>query len=69
MDSVPQDKNPSKVGFDFKSNAKTIDGVAFDTYEMTTKFDPNDPKAAQAQQMMAMVYGPNGIERRIWGRR
>ncbi len=59
--AIPQDKNPTKMAFEYKPAAKTIDGVSFDAYDISMKADPNDPRAAQAQQMMAMVYGPNGM--------
>lgn len=59
--AVPQDNSPAKMAFNFKTDAKTIDGVSFDSYEASIKTDPNDPKAAQAQQISAMVFGANGL--------
>jgi hypothetical protein len=41
-------------------NAKTVDGVSFDKIATTFAGDPNDAQAAQVQQMMAMMYGPEG---------
>ncbi len=40
--------------------AKTVDNVPFDLVE--TKIDPaaNNPQAAQAQQAMSFIYGPDG---------
>ena len=40
--------------------SKTVDGVPFDLVE--TKVDPaaNNPQAAQAQQAMSFIYGPDG---------
>jgi hypothetical protein len=61
MAVVPQDKNPTKMGFEVTPDAKTVDGVSLDSFQVTTNADPNDPKAAQAQQMMKMMYGPNGV--------
>lgn len=40
---------------------KTIDGVKLDTYSMKLNLDPNDAASAQAQQMISMMYGRNGI--------
>jgi len=40
---------------------KTVDGVKLDTYSMKLNFDPNDAASAQAQQMISMMYGRNGI--------
>lgn len=41
--------------------AKTVDGVTFDS--ITTAMNPNnkDPAAMQQAQIMAMVYGPGGV--------
>ena len=58
--AAPQD-SPAKMAVEFKPDAKTIDGVTFDTYDASIKTDPNDPKAAQAQQISAMVFGANGL--------
>ena len=42
-------------------NAKTVDGVSFDA--LKSEIDPaaNNGAAAQAQQMMSYVYGPDGV--------
>lgn len=42
-------------------NGKTVEGVTFDVVKTEFKFDQNDPNAAQAEQMMKMMYGPNGM--------
>ena len=39
----------------------TTDGVQVQPYNIKFDFDPNDPMAAQQKQIMAMMYGPNGI--------
>jgi hypothetical protein len=39
----------------------TMDGVQMQPYNMKFDFDPNDPMAAQQKQVMAMMYGPNGL--------
>lgn len=51
-----------KSGFDVTlGEPKTVDGVKLETYSMKFKFDPNDAMGAQAQQMISIVYGRNGI--------
>jgi hypothetical protein len=41
-------------------NARTVDGVSFDAIRTDFKMDPDDPSAAQAEQVMSMMYGPDG---------
>jgi hypothetical protein len=54
-------KGAAAPKFEVTPDAKTVDGVKLDSYSMKMEFDQNDPSAAQAQQMMAMIYGPNGM--------
>lgn len=54
-------KEAGKVSLDVNPGAKTVDGVKLDSYTMNIQMDPNDPRAAQMQQMMTMIYGPNGM--------
>jgi hypothetical protein len=61
MSMAPKENNPVKAKFELTPNAKTIDGVKLDAFTMKMELDENDPQAAQAQQMMAMIYGPNGM--------
>jgi hypothetical protein len=42
-------------------NAKTLDGISFDSLQTTMTPDPNNPMAQQQAQMMALMYGPNGM--------
>jgi hypothetical protein len=42
-------------------NAKTFGGISFDSVATKITPDPNDPQAAQMQQGMTMMYGPNGM--------
>jgi hypothetical protein len=57
-----QDQPEVKVDFQVQEGAKTVGGVKLDQYKMNMEMDAeNDPQAAQAQQMMAMMYGPNGL--------
>jgi hypothetical protein len=41
--------------------AKTVDGVAFDQVSTTMNANANDPMAQQQQQVMAFMYGPQGM--------
>ena len=50
--------NQPKTKTSFTPNAKTIDGVSFTQF--TTKVSGDEGTAAQAEQIMAMMYGPNG---------
>lgn len=51
-----------KVSMEFQDGAKTVAGVKLDQYKMNMDIgEPDSPQAAQAQQMMAMIYGPNGM--------
>ena len=47
------------IKFTLTPNAKTVDGVSFSQF--TEDIDGNAPNAAQAKQMFAMMYGPNGM--------
>ncbi len=60
MKTGPQSTN-APMTFDFKPDAKTVDGVSFDHFQANLAMDQNDPKAAQAQQAIALLYGPNGV--------
>jgi len=60
LKSGPQSTN-APMTVDFKPDDKTVDGVTFDHLQSNLAMDPNDPKAAQAQQAIALLYGPNGI--------
>jgi hypothetical protein len=50
-----------KVNFNVQPAAKTVDGVALDQITMELKLDPNSPEDAQAQQMIQMMYGGQGM--------
>ena len=51
-----------QTSFDIQEGAKTVGGVKLDQYKFNMEFDAqNNPQAAQVQQMMSMVYGPNGM--------
>jgi hypothetical protein len=42
-------------------NAKTIGGVSFDQVSTTMNTNTNDPVARQQQQIISMMYGPEGM--------
>jgi hypothetical protein len=48
----------------FSPAAKTVDGVALDQTKTEFTGDPADPRAAQMQQMMQMMYGAGGLN--VW---
>lgn len=50
--------NQPKTKTNYTPNAKTIDGVSFTQF--TTEVIGDEGTAAQAKQMMTMMYGPNG---------
>ena len=53
---------PVQMDFQVQEGAKTVGGVKLDQYKFDMQMDAeNNPQAAQAQQMMAMIYGPNGM--------
>ena len=54
-DAAPQ------VAMEFQEGAKTVGNVKLDQYKVNMQMDPDSPQAAQAQQMMGMIYGPNGM--------
>jgi len=56
-----KDPNQPKMSFERQAAGKTISGVKLDTYKMNIEMDENNPQAAQMQQMMAFIYGPNGM--------
>lgn len=42
--------------------SKTVEGVTFDEITSNMKLDPSDPSAAQVEQMMKFLYGPEGMK-------
>jgi hypothetical protein len=59
MKRVPQ--QGGAFGYEHAPAGKTVGSLKLDTYSYTMTPDENNPQAAQAQQMMALVYGPNGM--------
>ncbi len=60
MKLMPQQEGQS-IEFISKPAAKTVAGVTFDSFETKMKFPEDDAQAAQVQQMMALIYGPQGM--------
>lgn len=51
----------TNMAMELTPGGKTIEGVALDQWTMKFNFDGNTPEAAQAKQMINMMYGPNGF--------
>jgi len=60
MKLLPQQENQS-VSFELQPDAKTIAGVKFDAFETKMNLPADDPQAANAGQMLKMMYGPKGM--------
>lgn len=58
MKSLPM--GPVKMSSVYKKDAKTIEGVKFDSFESKMEWKADDMQAAMLQQIMGKVYGPNG---------
>jgi hypothetical protein len=61
MKLIPQQPGAPKVSYEVTPGAKTVADVKLDSYAFNMQMDENNPQAAQAQQMMAFIYGPNGM--------
>ena len=48
------------ASMEMKPSAKTVEGVSLDQFAVKFNFE-NTPEAAQAKQMITMMYGPNGL--------
>lgn len=49
------------MAFEMTEGSKTVGGVKLDQYKFNMAMDENDPRAAQLQQTMNLIYGPNGM--------
>lgn len=49
------------MNMEYKTAAKTVDGVSFDVLQMVQNPNPKTPQEAQMAQMMGMMYGPAGF--------
>jgi hypothetical protein len=47
---------------EYTEKAREVGGLQFDLFTQTVQVEDNDPMAAQQQQMMAMMYGPEGMQ-------
>ncbi|HEV7300864.1 MAG TPA: hypothetical protein VGN72_15970 [Tepidisphaeraceae bacterium] len=45
----------------FTPAARQVDGVTFDQFKTEITADPDSPDAAQAQRMLGILYGPEGM--------
>jgi hypothetical protein len=61
MKMMPQQEGAPQFVYEYTPGGKTLGSLKFDTYKYELKMDENDPAAAQVQQTMAMIYGPNGM--------
>ena len=61
MKMMPQQEGAPQFQYEYTPGGKTVGALKFDTYKYDLKIDENDPAAAQVQQTMAMIYGPNGM--------
>ncbi|HZN67548.1 MAG TPA: hypothetical protein VFB66_19825 [Tepidisphaeraceae bacterium] len=53
---------PATVDFEFKEGGKTAGGLKLDVARLNVDMDAeNNPQAAQAQQGVALIFGPNGM--------
>jgi len=57
---LPQGKGAPQVKYSYKAGAKNVDGASLDEYKTDMILNDDDPQAAQAKQILAWVYGPNG---------
>jgi hypothetical protein len=56
----PEAGGGAAVTFNIKPGGKSVAGVALDTYETKINLPEDNPGAAEAKQMMALIYGPAG---------
>jgi hypothetical protein len=61
MQAMAAGQAAPKMEFQIQEGARTVGNAKLDQYRFNMELDvENDPQAAQAQHMMAMIYGPNG---------
>jgi hypothetical protein len=60
MKMAPKNKG-AEMNFELTPGAKTVGNVKLDSYEYKMTMDEGNPQAQQAQQVMAFIYGPNGM--------
>jgi hypothetical protein len=61
MKIVPQQPGAPKMNYEMTPGAKTVGDTKLDSYAFNMQVDENNPQAAQMQQVMAFIYGPNGM--------
>jgi hypothetical protein len=61
MKMLPQEAGGGNaVTFNLKQGGKTVAGVALDSFETKMNLPEDNPGAAEAKQIMSMIYGPQG---------
>ena len=60
MKMMPQEAG-GQMKFEVTPGGKTVGDLKLDTYKTEMAMDPNNPQAAQAQAIMSMIYGENGM--------
>lgn len=58
---VKMPEGQAKPVFTITPNARTIEGVAFDTWKFEPPAEPDNPAAAQVEMMMGLMYGKQGM--------
>jgi hypothetical protein len=53
--------NGAEVNVKVNPAAKSVGSVKLDTFAFDMKIDPKNPAAAQADEMMKFIYGPEGM--------
>lgn len=53
--------NANNSKYTFTPDAKTVDGIKFNSMQVQIKMPGNTPQEMQQQQVINMMYGPNGI--------
>ena len=60
MKMLPQTPGMT-TSFEVRPGARTVDGVKLDELETKMNLDESNPQAAQAKQILSVMYGPNGM--------
>lgn len=56
-----QTQNGLTTKLTYTADAAKVGDVSADSWKMNFTADPNDPQAAQAKQVMGMIFGPGGL--------
>lgn len=58
---MPNKPDAPKFSYEYSPAAKMVGDLKLDSYAFNMAIDENNPQAAQIQQIMAFIYGPNGM--------